>query len=287
MLDRTLGEDVTLTSELSAIAAVVEADPVELDQIILNLVVNARDALGPGGTIVVRTEHVELTRADVLNLPTIQPGPHVRLTVTDDGQGMLPDVLDRAFEPFYTTKGRGQGTGLGLSTVYGIVQRQGGHVVARSERGGGTVMEVLLPASARAAEPQPAVEPEVAVPGGAGRTVLLVEDEDSLRRAVRRMLEGAGFAVVEASDGRTALEHGAGGIDLLLTDIMMPGGVSGVDVADGLRAVCPRLPVVYMTGYSDAILDPERLDGATTLINKPFAESELLDMVATAIGVPA
>ena len=287
MLDRTLGENISLSTRCSSQPAVVEADPVELDQIILNLIVNARDALGPGGTIVVQTEHVELTRADVLNLPTLAPGAHVRMTVTDDGQGMSADVLDHAFEPFYTTKGRGQGTGLGLSTVYGIVQRQGGNVVARSEPGGGTIMEVLLPASASAAPAVRSVEPETVLLGGDGRTILLVEDEESLRRAVRRMLEGAGYAVVEAPDGRTALDHGAGGIDLLLTDIMMPGGVSGVEVADGLRAASPYLPVVYMTGYSDTILDPERLDGSTALLNKPFAESELLDLMGSAIGVPA
>ena len=136
-------------------------------------------------------------------------------------------------------------------------------------------------------EPSTLVEPEVEVRRGDGRTVLLVEDEDALRRAVRRMLEGAGYSVVEAPDGRTALDHGSGGFDLLLTDIMMPGGLSGVDVADELRAADPRLPVVYMTGYSDTILDPARLEKCTTLLNKPFAESELLDVVSSAIGVPA
>jgi signal transduction histidine kinase/CheY-like chemotaxis protein len=290
MLSRTLGEDISLRTRLSPTPATVLADPVELDQIILNLVVNARDALQPGGHIEVATQHIELDRDDVLNLPSLHPGIYVRLTVTDDGSGMSADILEHAFEPFFTTKGRGQGTGLGLSTVYGIVQRQGGHVVATSDPGRWTEIEVLLPAAAAmTADPvePPAPVASAHVGSGAGRTVLLVEDEAPLRRAIRRMLESGGYVVLEAEDGATALERLDEPVDLLLTDIVMPGGLTGVDVADSFRARMPRLPVVFMTGYSDTILDPARLEATTptVLLPKPFTEVQLLEVVGSAMGV--
>ena len=287
MLGRTLGEDIRLSTSLLAEPATVLADPVELDQIVLNLVVNARDAVAAGGAIVVATERVDLDRTDLATYPALRPGPHIRLTVTDDGHGMAPDVLEHAFEPFFTTKGRGQGTGLGLSTVYGIVQRHGGHVTADSMPGGGTTVEVLLPARAPgavAAGPSLTAEPART---GSGRTVLVVEDEEPLRTAMRRMLERAGFTVLDAEDGRSALEdHGGADIDLLLTDIVMPGGVTGVDVAADFRSRTADLPVVYVTGYSDDILDPGHLDGstATALLSKPFTEVDLLEVVGATLG---
>lgn len=288
MLERTLGEDVQVLTRLSDGPAPVLADPVELDQIVLNLVVNARDAIGSGGTIEVSTETVGLSEGDLASRPTLRPGPHIRLTVVDDGHGMAPDVLHHVFEPFFTTKGRGQGTGLGLSTVYGIVQRQGGHVAAQSAPGAGTCIEVLLPAaspsSVTAATPPPS---EVTSPGGYDRTVLLVEDEAELRNAVRRMLERGGFTVLEAADGQSALDHhGRAAIDLLVTDVVMSGALTGVDLAEGLRSRRPELSVVFMTGYSDDILDPERLagQGPTVLLSKPFSEPELLRVVDSAVG---
>jgi CheY-like chemotaxis protein len=290
MLARTLGEDIELHSDLAADPATVLADAVELDQVVLNLVVNARDAVGPGGNITVGTELVVLDHRVLPNLSAAGPVPYVRLTVTDDGEGMAPDVLDHAFEPFFTTKGRGQGTGLGLSTVYGIVQRQGGHVVAHSVPGAGTTIEVLLPAAVPAPVAAEATLSDQPVSSGGGRTVLVVEDEEPLRDAMRRMLERAGFTVLEAEDGTSALERHAGArVDLLLTDIVMPGGVTGVDVADGFRARAADLPVVYVTGYSDDILDPERLDGSTrtALLSKPFTESDLLEVVGATLGTPA
>jgi signal transduction histidine kinase/CheY-like chemotaxis protein len=286
MLERTLGEQVTFRTELSPEPALVLADPVELDQVILNLVVNARDALGAGGTIDVRTERVELASDDLSNLSVLGPGTHIRLTVSDDGHGMTPEVLEHAFDPFFTTKGRAQGTGLGLSTVYGIVQRQGGHVVAHSTPGAGTTIEVLLPAGVPvdalpAAEPQPG-----AVRSLAGRRVLVVEDEAPLRQAMCRMLQRAGFEVLDAQDGRAAMARLDADIDLLLTDIVMPGSLTGVEVADGFRARTSDLPVVFVTGYSDDILDPSRLEGPTPtmLLTKPFTEADLLEAVGVAMG---
>ena len=289
MLGRTLGEDVALRTALAPTPTTALVDPVELDQVLLNLVVNARDAVSSGGTITIGTELVELTAEDADRLAGASPGTYVRLSVTDDGHGMPPEVIEHAFEPFFTTKGRGEGTGLGLSTVYGIVQRHDGRVSARSAPGEGTTIDVLLPASSDpAAEPDHA-PPAAAVGDGNGRTILVVEDEEPLRRALRRMLERAGFSVLDAPDGAAALErHCSAKVDLLLTDVVMPRGVTGVDVADGFRARHLGLPVVYVTGYSDEILDPEHLDGTRTrLLQKPFSESALLDAVDAALGARA
>ena len=287
MLERAIGEDISLRTSLVAGPAPVLADPVELDQVVLNLVVNASDAVSRGGTITVATELVDLDASDLVHQPGLVPGRYVRLTVTDDGHGMTSDVLEHAFEPFFTTKGRGQGTGLGLSTVYGIVQRQGGHVVGHSTPGGGSTIEVLLPACNLApSSPVPATSAASPRAGG-GRTVLVVEDEQPLRLAMRRMLERAGFRVLEADDGTSALHrHGGADIDLLLTDIVMPGGLTGVDVADGFRTSAASLPVVYVTGYSDDILDPARIDGSTptSVLTKPFTEADLLQVVGAALG---
>jgi signal transduction histidine kinase len=290
MLTRTLGEDISLHTRLSPTPATVLADPVELDQIILNLVVNARDALEPGGHIEVATQHIELDSDDIRTLPALHPGIYVRLTVTDDGRGMSADVLEHAFEPFFTTKGRGQGTGLGLSTVYGIVQRQGGHVVASSDPGRWTEIEVLLPAASAMALPIDGASPVVAsgtIGSGAGRTVLLVEDEAPLRRAIRRMLESGGYTVLDAANGHEAAGLVDEPVNLLLTDIVMPGGMTGVDVADAFRLRTPGLPVIFMTGYSDTILDPGRLESSTptVLLPKPFTEVDLLEAVGSALGV--
>jgi signal transduction histidine kinase len=284
MLGRTLGDDVALRTSLEAHPAAALADPVEIDQVLVNLVVNARDAMPSGGTIVISTQLVDL---DLDAVDGVGVGRHVRLAVTDDGSGMTPSVIAQAFDPFFTTKGRGEGTGLGLSTVYGIVQRMGGRVSAHSVEGEGTTIEVLLPASDKPLthidhpSDRPVTEP------GTARTVLVVEDEEPLRRAIGRMLERAGFLVSEAPDGATALDvHRDSNFDVLLTDVVMPGGVTGVGVADGFRRRHPDLPVVFVTGYSDDILDPERLDGIrTTSLTKPFSEAELLDVLARATGV--
>jgi signal transduction histidine kinase/CheY-like chemotaxis protein len=289
MLGRTLGEDRSLRCDLVDAPMAVLADPAELDQILLNLVVNARDAVGPGGVIEVSTAAVELDPTEAALHPGLEPGPYVRLAVTDDGTGMAPEVVEHAFEPFFTTKGRGHGTGLGLSTVYGIVQRLGGYVAVRSVEGVGTSIEVLLPA----VEPTGMVAVDevrevVASPIGSGR-VLVVEDEAPLREALVRMLERAGYEVVAAADGADALGRIHEHFDLLLTDVVMPGPVTGADVAAGLRSTVADLPVVYMTGYSDALLDGVDLGPRhhTLVLIKPFSEAELRDALAATMGQPA
>jgi signal transduction histidine kinase len=288
MLGRTLGEDVTLRTALGADPATTLIDPVELDQVLLNLVVNARDAVPPGGSIVISTELAAFDADDDARPVDADVGTYVRLAVTDDGCGMNADVIEHAFDPFFTTKGRGEGTGLGLSTVYGIVQRFGGHVDVTSTPGEGTTIEVLLPSSTEPPDATEGAADHRSVAVGHGRTVLVVEDEEPLRRALHRMLERAGFTVLEAPDGRSAIDgHRDGQVDLLLTDVVMPKGVTGVDVAAAFRDRDATLPVVYMTGYSDDILGPDQLDGNTVLLPKPFSEAELVDAVGAALGAHA
>lgn len=284
MLGRTLGEDVTLRTALVAHPATTLVDPVELDQVLLNLVVNARDAVSPGGTIVVSTDLVELS-GDPEGAAEVAITSYVRLTVTDDGCGMTPEILEHAFDPFFTSKGRGEGTGLGLSTVYGIVQRSGGHLLVHSTPGEGTAIEVFLPAESDFVTPAPEAEDRPPATVGNGRTVLLVEDEADLRSAVRRMLERSGFFVIEAEDGAAAIDRkGTDRIDLLLTDVVMPKGVTGADVCAAFRTRDATLPVVFMTGYSDDILDAGSLDGITMLLPKPFSEPELLGALGAVLG---
>jgi CheY-like chemotaxis protein len=281
LLERTIGEDVTLHTELCDGGCPVEADARSLEQVLLNLVINARDAVEPGGTIAVAVSCVDIDPDEASRLPGIEPGPHVRMTVTDDGSGMTDDVVRRAFDPFFTTKGRAQGTGLGLATVYGTVQRYGGHVGITSEVGAGTQVTVLLPRATTD------VTPEIVLPPASGHVhvgrVLVVEDEPAVRSAMRRMLERSGYDVLEASDGYQAVdEHTTTDIDLLVTDIVMPGSMNGADVAVRLREHRVDLPVLFVTGYGTDILDQRGVhaDGQTSVVlQKPFSEDQLLEAV--------
>jgi signal transduction histidine kinase len=281
LLARTIPADVRLDTDLAEDLPAVLADGGELEQILVNLAVNARDAVGPGGSISIETSAQVLTAEDVGVHPGMAPGPTVQLVVRDDGQGMSADVLARAFEPFFTTKERGRGTGLGLSTVYGIIQRWGGHITAQSHPGDGTAFIIMLPASSAPA-PTPAIAAPVAVPG-AGQTVLIAEDEDAVRRAVHRHLVAAGYQVLEAGHATgaelMAREHT---IDLLLTDLVMPGRRTGVDLAEALTTLHPGLPVIFMTGYSgDTTGDPRR-DEHAIILRKPFTTQALMEAVQQA-----
>ena len=286
LLERTIGEDVTLHVELDDhdCTAVLEAH--SLEQAVLNLVINARDAVRPGGSITVATDRVVIDEEEASRTPGMTAGPHVRLRVTDDGEGMSPDVQRRAFDPFFTTKGRGQGTGLGLATVYGMVQSAGGHVGIRSSEGEGTEVTLLFPESGQPVPGRPAV------PAGdsathEGARVLLVEDEAAVRGAVRRMLESAGYAVIEAEDAAAAIDvSDEEDVDLLISDLVMPGALNGADVAEHLRSRDPDLPALFVTGYGADILESRGIEadgGATTVLQKPFTRSELLAAVGTAL----
>ena len=256
MLSRVIGEHIDLQCRYAAPLPHVQADPGMMEQVILNLVVNARDAMPAGGQLRVATAHSQLDEAHARVNPDARAGDFVCLSVSDTGTGIAPENLTRIFEPFFTTKEAGKGTGLGLATVYGIVQQHQGWVEVSSQVGEGTTFKVFLPAIPAPAQSAAASEAAAEVRGGT-ETILLVEDEHSVRITARRVLEGNGYAVREATNGREALEvwqSYAGEIALLLTDIIMPGEMSGRDLAERLWAQKPGLKVIFMSGYSADVL---------------------------------
>jgi PAS domain S-box-containing protein len=281
LLRRTLGEQVELNSSLAENLRSVLIDPGQLEQILVNLAVNARDAMPGGGALQIDTVNMDIDEEYVASRPELSPGPHVRLRVSDTGVGMDPETAGRAFDPFFTTKPAGQGTGLGLATVYGIVQQAGGHSQIYSEAGVGTTFTLLLPATDQASLP---VEPATDSPAMHGEeTILLVEDENALREVTRRILTGAGYRVILAENGVDALrvvdEH-EGQIDLLLSDVIMPQ-MPGPQLAKQLLARQPSLRVLLMSGFAQPILDSGgHLDAGMEFIEKPFSGPGLLAKVA-------
>ncbi|HEX6040513.1 ATP-binding protein, partial [Longimicrobium sp.] len=286
MLGRVIGEDVQLETRLNADAAAVRADPGQLEQVVLNLAVNARDAMPRGGVLRIETREVRLDETDAARYPyPVDPGHYVRLTVSDTGVGMSPEVLARVFEPFFTTKEPGRGTGLGLSTVYGIVKQSGGYVWAESEEGRGSSFRVYLPL-VREEPDRPEPQPEPAPSARAGGVVLLVEDEEGVRSLSRRILERRGYTVLAASNAAEAraLFSGNGSrVDLLLTDVVMPHE-SGRELAEALLPLQPDLRVVFMSGYTDdALIRHGVLEDRFRLLEKPFAPEGLARVVAEAL----
>jgi len=285
MIRRLIGEDVSVTLRLAETSPVVLADPHQLEQVLVNLAANARDAMPHGGTLTLSTgaRVVGRNEAEALGLPGA--GDYVALTVSDTGHGMSSEVQQRAFEPFFTTKPLGQGTGLGLSTVHGIVAQLRGAVEVKSAPGQGATFTILLPVHAGSAvagaEPRSAPLPEAD-----GKVVLLVEDQPEVWRVARRSLEQAGYRVLAASSGEEALSIAAGGgdIDLLLTDVVMPG-MGGLALAARLRAARPGLRVLLMSGYADGA---ELGDGplAGPLLAKPFGPRALLEKVGEVLAGP-
>jgi two-component system cell cycle sensor histidine kinase/response regulator CckA len=276
-LRRLIREDIEVVIEPAPGLWHVEADPVQLEQVILNLAVNARDAMPRGGRLTVQTANVELGRTSRPAPPEVQAGPYVMLALSDTGVGMDPATLARIFDPFFTTKRPGQGTGLGLSTVYGIVKQSGGHVEVESRPGAGTAFRVYLPATDGAAQLDRARAPVSGVAGGK-ETLLLVEDEAGIRGLGQVVLRDAGYNVLVASDGEEALEISMQHkevIHLLVTDVIMPG-MSGVQVANRLTALRPGLKVLYMSGYAeDAVARQGMLGPGTPFLPKPFAPKDL------------
>jgi CheY-like chemotaxis protein/anti-sigma regulatory factor (Ser/Thr protein kinase) len=263
LLRRTLGEDVQLRTRLDPVLPPVELDPGQAEQVLINLALNARDAMPGGGTLTIATRRRE--------------DDTVELTVADTGTGMPPEVADRAFEPFYTSKPEGKGTGLGLAMVYGVITGAGGTVDLQTAEGEGTTVTLSLRAT-----DEPTIEdiaPDDEVPRGNGETVLLVEDADALRDLTRRILVEGGYQVLEARNGVQAVRIVArqGPVDLLVSDIVMPG-MSGHALASRLREQDPEIPIVFMSGYSDdALLGGEFSE--TRLLPKPFDAEQLLRAV--------
>jgi PAS domain S-box-containing protein len=283
MIGRLIGEDVHLMLRLHPEPLPTRADAGMLDQVLMNLVVNARDAMPSGGSLLIETYARELTAAEAATLPDAAPGPYVGLRVRDTGCGISPEILPHIFEPFFTTKEPGKGTGLGLATVYSIVRQHDGFLQVASEPGRGATFEVCLPARARAgnhAAPGPASAP----PRGRAETILLVEDEPAVRALMRQTLERHDYRVLEATHGREALrlweEHRAA-VDLLLTDVVMPEGLGGRELAQRLRASKPGLKVVFISGYSaeSGGLGPGLRPGEGAFIQKPCPPERLLEIV--------
>ena len=289
LLGRTIGEDIALETVLASNLPSIKADEGELEQVVMNLAINSRDAIADsGGWVIIRTGQVDLTEEEANQHPDLVPGRYVSLAVSDNGAGMSDEVLARAFDPFFTTKPIGQGTGLGLATVYGIAKRWAGDVQIRSKEGAGTEVTVLFPASSDSewiTASKPAIEP----PRTGNATVLLVEDQDGVRRAARRILEQGGYRVVEAADGVDALARtDLARIDLLLTDVVMPGGLSGHDLAQAVQERCPRVRVLYMSGYTAEIIARRGiLEEGLSLLQKPFDAESLLVAVAAALDLVA
>jgi PAS domain S-box-containing protein len=278
MLERTIGEDITLFARPSERPLTVHGDPGQLQQVLLNLAINARDAMPDGGTLVIEADEAVLDGEELNMRPAATAGRYARFQVSDTGEGMSPEVAAHIFEPFFTTKPRGKGTGLGLATVYGIVAEAGGSINLYSELGVGSTFRIYLPlADAPAGPALPVARGTLPLPGGDGRTVLVVEDEAALARVVTRILTGAGYHVLAAGTGAEAYALFAEkGCDALLTDVIMPE-MSGPRLAELVHERAPDLPVVYMSGYSNGLLGSTRvLDRDIPLLEKPFTAHDLL-----------
>jgi len=289
MLRRLIGEDIELVTVLDPALGRVKADPGQLEQVLLNLVVNSRDAMPKGGRIVIETRNAELRDTETRRHAGAETGRYVQLAVSDTGCGMDPEIQARIFEPFFTTKEPGKGTGLGLSTVYGIVKQSGGHIWFYSEVDQGTTFKVFLPVVDDVPETLPA-KPAPALPVSGGGTILLVEDEDSVRALAHRILELRGYTVLAAKTGTEALqlsERHEGRIDLLVTDVVMPG-IGGRELAERLVASRPGVRVLFMSGYTeDDVLRRGVLDAGAPFLEKPFSPTAFAQKVREVLdGAP-
>ena len=274
---RIVGEDIDVGVFLGA-AGDIKADQGQVEQVLMNLVTNARDAMPDGGRLTIETSVHALTDEYCLAHPGVTSGNYARLDVSDTGHGMSPGVQSHLFEPFFTTKKHGEGTGLGLSTVYGIVKQSNGHITCYSEVGKGTIFSVYFPSTSEARDQLEVQSPKISTRGG-GQTILLVEDEEMVRRYMQTLLENMGYGVIAASDGREALsamETRASEVDLLITDVVLPQ-MSGKDLAQKLLSFLPELKVLYASGYTENVITHHGiLDRGINFIQKPFSSQQLL-----------
>ncbi len=297
LLRRVLGENIRLALELEEPGRSVRADRTQLDQVLVNLAVNARDAMREGGTLTLRSGHLLLLEPMALGAETVAPGRYIVIEVSDTGTGIAPDVLPHIFEPFFTTKREQGGTGLGLATVYGIVRQSGGYLAAESEAGRGTRMRILLPrweeGGETAAEPAPARERILQRPAPhAGRAVLLVEDEDPVRRLAERALARQGWRVLAVDSGEAALAliDAAAPVELaaIITDMVMPGMDGNAlvrAVRERLRS--PALPAIMVSGYAEATLRDDLETVATTFLPKPYSLKDIANVLEAAAAQAA
>jgi two-component system cell cycle sensor histidine kinase/response regulator CckA len=284
MLRRVIGEHIEQRTRLSSAPMLVRADPGQLEQVLLNLAVNARDAMPTGGTLLIETTQLELSEPFAGARSSFRPGTYAMLAVSDTGIGMDEEVRRHLFEPFFTTKERGKGTGLGLSTVFGIITQSGGDISVYSEVGRGTTFKIYLPsvaADSAAVDEVPASKP---LPPAKGiETILLVEDNEAVRKLTIAVLRRLGYIVVEAADAQEAQQlFSQHRVDLIVSDIVMPK-TSGVQLVEQLRRVRPELPVLYMSGYTDDALDMQELTANYAILQKPFTPENLARHVRTAL----
>jgi PAS domain S-box-containing protein len=288
MLRRLIGEDIELSTCLDSALGLVKVDRSQLEQVLLNLAVNARDAMPQGGTLTIETANVELDDRYARVHPEVCPGAYVMLTVSDNGQGMNAEVKGRIFEPFFTTKELGRGTGLGLATVYGIIRQHRGAISVYSEPGVGTTFKIYLPRVVETAEPFVIESPQQPAPRGT-ETILLVEDEEKVRSLIREVLSAEGYSVIEAQESGEAFsrsEDCSGPIHLLVTDVVLPG-MNGREIARSLQARRPEMKVLYISGYTDsAVVHNGLLEGGLAFLQKPFTPVVLRNKVREVLDTP-
>jgi len=284
MLRRSLGETINLVVECSDEKCFALIDPHQLEHALLNLAVNARDAMKRGGVLTIEIDKVTLDETYAEQHDEVTPGDYMRIAVSDSGAGMPKDILEQAFEPFFTTKGVGEGSGLGLSMVYGFVKQSQGHITIDSKKGHGTTVTLFLPRSAEEVDEAADAEAELReLPRGKER-ILVVEDEEGVRKFTKTLLDGQGYEVVAAADGKEAVTHlkNEQMFDLLFTDVVLPEGMNGVEVAETAKRLQPNISVLYATGYmEDVIADNGELEEGTTLLKKPYESTELLEKIST------
>jgi CheY-like chemotaxis protein len=284
ILRRTIGEQIELTTDLEPNLAMVFADPGHIEQIILNLAINARDAMPLGGKLAIETSSRDIT-GDEWSLFGAPAGAYNCIRISDNGAGMTDEIRDRAFEPFFTTKPRGEGSGLGLATVYGIVLQSGGFTKIYTDEGVGTTITVLLPSAAVDGDASRRDDPHLRTPVGS-ETILVVDDEEGLREVARRILTRNGYTVLVATGGAEAIEIASsteGPIDLLLTDVIMPT-MQGPTVAKEVKKIRPDIRVLFMSGHAQPVLEAEEvLRTKFHLVEKPFDQKLLLDHVRRAL----
>jgi len=282
MLRRIIGEDIDLHTNLGPDLGRVRADPAQVEQMLMNLVMNAREALPGGGTVTIATANRQLQAGEGAALAGLAAGPVVVLSIADDGVGMSEEVLQHVFEPFYSTKSDGRGTGLGLAAVYGLVKQSGGHISVQSQHGQGTNMEIYLPRVDAELDVERLPRFHHTLVPAKGETVLLVEDEDAVRELASRILSTAGYHVLSAANGGEALlllEQAQDTVDMVLTDVVMPQ-MNGAELVAHLRSKRPGLRALFMSGYSaDVLSQGNELLDAIKLVPKPFRPDQLLDGV--------
>jgi two-component system cell cycle sensor histidine kinase/response regulator CckA len=286
LLPRLIGEDIELTICVAGDLGTIRADASQMEQVIMNLAVNARDAMANGGKLLIETANADLDHSYMVSHPLMKPGKYVQLTVSDSGTGMDAETQAHIFEPFFTTKEKGKGTGLGLATVYGIVKQSGGFIWVYSEVGKGTCFKIYLPRVDQVEEQIGTPKVTAEIPSGT-ETVLLTEDETDVREIARQFLESGGYKVIEAKNGAEAMElarGNAGKIDLLVTDMVMPG-MTGQELAVKLQHEQPKVCVIFMSGYSEhAATEMADADPGVRLLTKPFSRSAMLRTVREMFG---